>query len=43
VVDFLDAIENDTEIKPDFADGLKIIQVLEAGLRSAESGGEVRI
>ncbi|ACT95235.1 Gfo/Idh/MocA family protein [Dyadobacter fermentans] len=43
VVDFLNAIENDTDIKPDFADGLKIIQVLEAGLRSAELGGEVRL
>lgn len=43
VVDFLDAIEHDTEIKPDFADGLKIIKVLEAGLRSAESGGTVML
>ncbi|WP_353722475.1 Gfo/Idh/MocA family oxidoreductase [Dyadobacter sp. 676] len=43
VVDFLNAIENNTEIKPDFADGLKIIQVLEAGLQSAASKAEVQL
>lgn len=43
VVDFLQAIEDKTDIKPDFADGLKIIRVLEAGLRSAESGQRVEL
>ncbi|MCE7068874.1 Gfo/Idh/MocA family oxidoreductase [Dyadobacter sp. CY327] len=41
VVDFVAAIENDTAIKPDFSDGLKIIQVLEAGLESAASKRQV--
>jgi predicted dehydrogenase len=43
VVDFVNAIEGDTEIKPDFADGLKIIQVLEAGLQSAETGRQIQL
>lgn len=43
VVDFLKAIEEGNDIKPDFADGLKILQVLEAGLRSAESGQRVEL
>ncbi|QKZ12708.1 Gfo/Idh/MocA family protein [Spirosoma sp. KUDC1026] len=43
VVDFLNAIDKQTTIEPNFADGLKTIQVLEAGLRSAESGQRVRM
>jgi predicted dehydrogenase len=43
VVDFLNAIDSETAIEPNFADGLKTIQVLEAGLRSAESGQRVTV
>ncbi|KAA6440203.1 Gfo/Idh/MocA family oxidoreductase [Dyadobacter flavalbus] len=43
VADFIKAIEEDTAIKPDFADGLKIIQVLEAGIVSAETGSQVTL
>lgn len=43
VVDFLNALEQGTDIKPDFADGLKIIRVLEAGLESAETGRTVTL
>jgi predicted dehydrogenase len=38
VADFVEAVVNGTPIDPDFRDGLKCIRVLEAGLRSAESG-----
>jgi predicted dehydrogenase len=38
VADFLEAIATDRPILPNFADGLKCLQVLEAGARSAESG-----
>ena len=37
-VDFMQAIKDGTGIKPDFNDGLKIITVLEAALRSMETG-----
>ncbi|MEO6282733.1 MAG: Gfo/Idh/MocA family oxidoreductase [Dyadobacter sp.] len=43
VVDFVKAIEENTAIKPDFADGLKIIQVLEAGLLAAETKQQVSL
>ncbi|TLV00153.1 Gfo/Idh/MocA family protein [Dyadobacter luticola] len=43
VVDFVDAVEKGISIKPDFSDGLKIIQVLEAGLRSAETKQQVQL
>lgn len=39
VVDFLDAVASKGTIEPNFRDGLKIMRVLEAGLRSAESSG----
>ncbi|GAB3764376.1 Gfo/Idh/MocA family protein [Spirosoma pomorum] len=43
VVDFLNAIDRGTVIEPNFADGLKTIRVLEAGLRSAENGQRVTV
>ena len=43
VVDFIKAIEEKTAIKPDFSDGLKIIQVLEAGIKSAETKQQVSL
>lgn len=36
--DFINAIAEDKPITPNFADGLKCIQVLEAGIRSAQTG-----
>jgi predicted dehydrogenase len=41
VVDFVKAIDENKSIKPDFTDGLSIINVLEAGLRAAETGKKV--
>ena len=41
VVDFLDAIVNKKIIKPNFYDGMKEMQVLEAGLKSAAEGKNV--
>lgn len=38
VVDFLNAIEKDRKIEPNFYDGMKEMQVLEAGLKSAADG-----
>lgn len=38
VVDFLDALENNTKIEPNFYDGMKAMQVLDAALKSAEDG-----
>lgn len=43
VVDFLNALEKGTPITPDFSDGMKIMQVLEAGLVSAATGRQVAI
>lgn len=43
VVDFVDAAVHRTPIEPNFRDGLACMQVLEAGLRSARSGGHVAI
>jgi predicted dehydrogenase len=43
VVDFLKAVNDKTPVKPDFSDGLKIIQVLEAGLESAEKGQQIHL
>ena len=43
VVDFMDAIANDTSIAPNFYDGLKVIEVLTAGLESAASGQRVEL
>ncbi|MCE7062538.1 Gfo/Idh/MocA family protein [Dyadobacter sp. CY343] len=41
VVDFVKAVEEKTPISPDFSDGLKIMQVLEAGLKSSKSGQQI--
>jgi predicted dehydrogenase len=41
VVDFLDAIDKGTAITPNFHDGLKGMEVLEAGLEAARSGTRV--
>ena len=38
VVDFLKAVDTGSEIRPNFEDGLKEMEVLEAGLKSAETG-----
>ena len=43
VVDFLKAVETKTKIEPNFYDGMKGMQVLEAGLRSAETGTTVTL
>jgi predicted dehydrogenase len=39
--DFLDAVDRHGEIEPNFRDGVRIMEVLEAGVRSAETGREV--
>lgn len=41
VVDFLRAIDSDEKIYPNFYDGMKVLQVLEAGLKSAEIGERI--
>ncbi|NOY42633.1 MAG: Gfo/Idh/MocA family oxidoreductase [Planctomycetes bacterium] len=38
VVDFVEAVANGKPIEPNFSDGLACMKVLEAGLRSAQSG-----
>ncbi|MDD5198299.1 MAG: Gfo/Idh/MocA family oxidoreductase [Terrimicrobiaceae bacterium] len=43
MVDFINAIDGNRPIAPDFADGLKCIKVLEAGARSAETGQRVAV
>ncbi len=43
VVDFLKAVDTKTKIEPNFYDGMKEIEVLEAGLRSAETGRTVEL
>jgi len=43
VVDFIHAIDRGTPIEPNFADGVKCIKVLDAGLRSAASGQRVTV
>jgi len=40
-VDFLHAVASGKTISPDFSDGLKIINVLEAGITSAETKKQV--
>lgn len=42
-VDFIDAIVNNNAIAPSFYDGMKEMQVLEAGLKSAETGQRVSL
>ncbi len=41
VVDFVDAIDKGTTVTPNFHDGVKVMQVLEAGLTAAETGRKV--
>ncbi|HVP19989.1 MAG TPA: Gfo/Idh/MocA family oxidoreductase [Spirochaetia bacterium] len=43
MVDFLKAIDTKTKIEPNFYDGMKEMEVLEAGLRSAETGKVVEL
>jgi predicted dehydrogenase len=43
VVDFLTALDKGIPISPNFWDGMKIMQVLEAGIQSAESGRKVAV
>ena len=43
VVDFMDAIDKGIDIRPNFQDGLKELEVLEAGLRSAAEGREIKL
>lgn len=43
VVDFMDAIDRGIEIRPNFQDGLKEIEILEAGLKSAAEGKEIKL
>jgi predicted dehydrogenase len=43
IVDFLTAIEKGTKIAPNFYDGMKAMQVLEAAIKSAETGKKVNI
>ena len=41
VVDFLDAIDKGTSVTPNFHDGLKGMEILEAGLEAARTGTKV--
>ncbi|KAA3644714.1 MAG: gfo/Idh/MocA family oxidoreductase [Chloroflexi bacterium] len=41
VVDFMEAIEKGTKIEPSFYDGLREIEILEAGLQSSAKGEKV--
>ncbi|MBN1835090.1 MAG: Gfo/Idh/MocA family oxidoreductase [Spirochaetales bacterium] len=43
VVDFLKAIDSGKDVEPNLLDGLKVTQVLEAGLESAKSGKRVLV
>jgi predicted dehydrogenase len=43
IVDFLTAIEKGTKIAPNFYDGMKAMQVLEAAIKSAETGKKVTV
>ena len=43
IVDFLTAIEKGTMIAPNFYDGMKAMQVLEAAMKSAETGKKVTV
>ena len=43
VVDFLAAIENGTKISPNFYDGMRAMQVLEAASKSATTGKKVTV
>ncbi len=41
--DFLQAVHNDTEIEPNFYDGVKEMEVIDAALEAAETGKRVEI
>lgn len=43
IVDFLNAIEKGTKITPNFYDGMRTMQVLEAGSKAAETGQKVTV
>jgi predicted dehydrogenase len=43
VVDFVEAVVKKTKIEPNFRDGWKELEVLEAGLKSAETGKAVEL
>jgi predicted dehydrogenase len=43
VFDFLNAIEQGAAVTPNFHDGLKGMEVLEAGLLAAETGSTVTL
>ncbi len=43
VVDFVRALDAGTPLTPNFVDGMRIMQVLEAGLRSSETGRKVAV
>ena len=41
VADFITAVEENKTIEPNFYDGVKITEVLDAGLRSAEEKKQI--
>jgi len=41
--DFLQAIEDETEISPNLYDGMKVMQVLQAGIQSSNNGRHVKV
>jgi predicted dehydrogenase len=43
VVDFLEAIDQDQKIEPNFYDGMRAMQILEAGLQSAAEGRRIEL
>jgi predicted dehydrogenase len=43
VVDFLAAIEKGTKVAPNFYDGMRVMQVLEAAIKSATTGQKVSV
>ncbi|MDP6044637.1 MAG: Gfo/Idh/MocA family oxidoreductase [Phycisphaerae bacterium] len=43
VVDFLDAIDKGTSVTPSFLDGLKGMEILEAGLEAARTGTKISL
>ena len=43
VVDFLNAVDKGEKMEPNFYDGMKAMEVLEAGLKSAETGKRVTL
>ncbi len=43
VKDFLEAIENETDISPNLYDGMKVMQVLEAGIQSSKTRRHINV